>query len=170
MFAMRLVKTFLSLFSTLAVALLACTSESTPTPTANQFTLPPPAVKITNAALPPPALKISTATPDIITPTDRPIIIPTIKLTSTSSPRATQTYTPRPTLPIIVPTVTPHAAQPIIIPTVAPRPIVPTSTSAGYRSGARCKDGSHSNATGRGACSWHGGVSCWYNSDGTCSR
>ena len=28
-------------------------------------------------------------------------------------------------------------------------------------SGAICNDGSYSNATGRGACSWHGGVSEW---------
>ncbi len=42
------------------------------------------------------------------------------------------------------------------------------SSSGGYRTGARCRDGSRSNATGRGACSWHGGVSCWYYSDGTC--
>jgi|SRR5699024_6231438 len=30
-----------------------------------------------------------------------------------------------------------------------------------YRTGARCEDGSHSNATGRGACSHHGGVDYW---------
>lgn len=29
------------------------------------------------------------------------------------------------------------------------------------RSGAICSDGSYSSATGRGACSWHGGVSEW---------
>jgi hypothetical protein len=27
--------------------------------------------------------------------------------------------------------------------------------------GATCKDGSESGATGRGACSWHGGVRVW---------
>jgi hypothetical protein len=33
-----------------------------------------------------------------------------------------------------------------------------------YRTGAICMDGSRSYATGRGACSWHGGVSEWlYN-------
>lgn len=30
-----------------------------------------------------------------------------------------------------------------------------------YRVGARCKDGTSSSATGRGACSHHGGVSSW---------
>lgn len=29
------------------------------------------------------------------------------------------------------------------------------------RVGARCRDGTFSQATGRGACSWHGGVSEW---------
>ena len=29
------------------------------------------------------------------------------------------------------------------------------------RSGARCKDGTTSSATGSGACSSHGGVQCW---------
>lgn len=32
------------------------------------------------------------------------------------------------------------------------------------RTGAVCKDGSHSSATGRGACSHHGGVSYWKTS------
>ena len=31
----------------------------------------------------------------------------------------------------------------------------------GGRTGARCRDGSYSSATGRGACSHHGGVSTW---------
>lgn len=30
-----------------------------------------------------------------------------------------------------------------------------------YRIGAICKDGTRSYATGRGACSWHGGVAYW---------
>ena len=35
---------------------------------------------------------------------------------------------------------------------------------ARYRIGAVCNDGTTSNATGRGACSWHGGVDYWiYN-------
>ncbi len=29
------------------------------------------------------------------------------------------------------------------------------------RVGAKCSDGSYSSATGRGACSWHGGVAEW---------
>lgn len=47
---------------------------------------------------------------------------------------------------------------------VAPAPRAqtqaPQSTSGG-RVGATCRDGSHSNATGRGACSHHGGVAQW---------
>lgn len=35
-----------------------------------------------------------------------------------------------------------------------------------YRVGAECWDGTFSSATGRGACSWHGGVKRWiYNTD-----
>jgi hypothetical protein len=37
-----------------------------------------------------------------------------------------------------------------------------------YRIGAICNDGWQSNATGSGACSHHGGVSCWLYSDGSC--
>jgi len=32
-----------------------------------------------------------------------------------------------------------------------------------YRTGAVCSDGKISTATGRGACSWHGGVAYWTN-------
>ena len=39
-----------------------------------------------------------------------------------------------------------------------------------YRIGAVCNDGSESKATGSGACSHHGGVSCWKYSDGTCTK
>ena len=37
-----------------------------------------------------------------------------------------------------------------------------------HRIGAVCRDGSEGGATGRGACSHHGGVRCWKYSDGTC--
>jgi hypothetical protein len=39
-----------------------------------------------------------------------------------------------------------------------------------HRVGATCKDGWQSKATGSGACSHHGGVSCWQYSDGTCTK
>jgi hypothetical protein len=39
-----------------------------------------------------------------------------------------------------------------------------------HRTGATCKDGTASTATGSGACSHHGGVSCWQYSDGTCTK
>jgi len=38
------------------------------------------------------------------------------------------------------------------------------------RIGAICNDGWESSATGRGACSHHGGVMCWEYSDGTCTK
>jgi hypothetical protein len=39
-----------------------------------------------------------------------------------------------------------------------------------HRIGALCNDGWNSSATGSGACSHHGGVSCWKYSDGTCTK
>jgi hypothetical protein len=39
-----------------------------------------------------------------------------------------------------------------------------------HRVGALCNDKTNSSATGRGACSHHGGVSCWQYSDGTCTK
>ena len=36
--------------------------------------------------------------------------------------------------------------------------------------GAVCNVGTTRKATGSGACSHHGGVSCWQYSDGTCTK
>ncbi len=47
---------------------------------------------------------------------------------------------------------------------VAPQPTTqaaPSTQSTGARTGAVCKDGSSSTATGSGACSHHGGVAYW---------
>lgn len=41
-----------------------------------------------------------------------------------------------------------------------PPKLLPTKAKR-ERVGAVCRDGSGSNATGRGACSWHGGVAKW---------
>lgn len=39
--------------------------------------------------------------------------------------------------------------------------VPPTVVSSGVRTGAICRDGTRSSATGRGACSHHGGVAYW---------
>lgn len=39
-----------------------------------------------------------------------------------------------------------------------------------HRIGAVCNDGTTSTAIGSGACSHHGGVSCWQYNDGTCTK
>jgi hypothetical protein len=65
----------------------------------------------------------------------------------------TTLFTPIPATPV-PPTLKP---RPPARPTVQPAP----SSSGGGRIGAICRDGSHSNATGRGACSHHGGVDHW---------
>ena len=54
-------------------------------------------------------------------------------------------------------------------PTAGPTPPPPPPPTSRYRIGARCRDGSLSSATGSGACSHHGGVSCWRYNDGTCT-
>jgi len=52
------------------------------------------------------------------------------------------------------------------IPTTTALPIVePTVKPVQVRCGAMCKDGTRSNATGRGACSSHGGVDYWLYCD-----
>jgi uncharacterized protein YraI len=45
-------------------------------------------------------------------------------------------------------------------PTVAPKPTA-AAVFSGVRVGAVCRDGTRSSATGRGACSHHGGVEHW---------
>jgi hypothetical protein len=50
--------------------------------------------------------------------------------------------------------------KPTIAPTTSPV-AEPVEPSSGVRVGAICRDGTHSNATGRGACSHHGGVDHW---------
>jgi hypothetical protein len=45
------------------------------------------------------------------------------------------------------------------------RTVAPRDYARHYRVGARCRDGWHSDATGSGACSWHGGVAEWLYAD-----
>lgn len=59
---------------------------------------------------------------------------------------------------------------PTTVPTSAPATAVPATPADRHRTGALCVDGSTSGATGSGACSGHGGVQCWYYSDGTCTK
>lgn len=55
-------------------------------------------------------------------------------------------------------------AQPVVeppTPTPVPQPVAQPAAPSGGRTGAVCRDGSTSGATGRGACSHHGGVDHW---------
>jgi hypothetical protein len=45
------------------------------------------------------------------------------------------------------------------------RTVPPSRYARHYRIGARCRDGWRSQATGSGACSWHGGVAEWLYAD-----
>jgi len=58
---------------------------------------------------------------------------------------------------------------PIFTTTTIPRPTT-TIPITRVRTGAVCRDGWPSTATGSGACSSHGGVSCWRYSDGSCTN
>ena len=133
----------------------------------------------------PTATQTATAT---LTPTNT--LTPTITFTPTVTPTPTITNTPTITdtpTSTFTPTITFTPTK-----TNTPRPTItktplPTSTlsvgggggggggSGGggsngrVRTGALCNDGTTSSATGRGACSHHGGVKCWYYSDGSCT-
>jgi len=76
--------------------------------------------------------------------------------TIASLPVDTQTFTVPPTFTPL-PTETPRPK-----PTPKPEPaFAPAPAPSGARVGAICKDGTRSSATGRGACSHHGGVAQW---------
>jgi hypothetical protein len=108
------------------------TPEPSATPQPSATRLP------TNTAIPSPAVALPTATAQ---PTDSPTAAPT------STPTDEPTATPKPT------------AAPK--PTAKPKPTAIPLTIVGVRIGAICRDGTRSNATGRGACSHHGGVDHW---------
>jgi hypothetical protein len=118
----------------------------------------------------------STANKPYSTWTERPTYV-TQTPTITRSPTVTRTRTPKATITVRPPTATRIVITPVISvptqrPTVAPtrRPAATATIPVSrYRTGATCKDGTSSSATGKGACSRHGGVSCWRYSDGTCT-
>jgi hypothetical protein len=68
------------------------------------------------------------------------------------------------------PAVTPDSIKPMATSGIEtfPQSKAAAVTEQIHRIGATCRDGSESGATGRGACSHHGGVRCWKYSDGTC--
>jgi competence protein ComEC len=106
------------------------------------------------------------AQPPPVTPTPAPAPAPP----PDPSPEPAPTPAPSPN-PSPSPRPSP-APQPSPAPTPAPAPTPSPAPSPGlrFRIGAVCKDGTLSNATGSGACSSHGGVSCWRYSDGTCTN
>jgi hypothetical protein len=80
-----------------------------------------------------------------------------------SNPAAAPVAGPPPSFqpPVVSPPTAPPA-PPAPAPTVRPPTPYPTSPpTEGTRCGAVCNDGSRSSATGRGACSHHGGVAYW---------
>ena len=89
------------------------------------------------------------------------------KTMSTPTPSSVPTLTP---IPELTETMRPSPESPTSISTVAPTNtlapvVVPTARPVQVRCGAICKDGTQSNATGRGACSGHDGVDRWLYCD-----
>ena len=116
--------------------------------------------------------------PDTAEPATLPPVVTVARLsTSTLIPTATitPTRTISPTRTITQPTKTvqptnrraptaTQATQPTkaLAPVPTSAPVAnPTTPSSGIRTGAVCKDGTTSTATGSGACSHHGGVAYW---------
>lgn len=91
--------------------------------------------------------------------TRTPTTVPEISIAS-----STPTVQPK------VVTKVPEPTKVLPIPTKIVIPVPDNPSSNPVRTGAVCKDGTSSSATGRGACSGHGGVSCWNYSDGSCRK
>ena len=89
-------------------------------------------------------------------------------------------YTPDPSIHLGSNNMTLHAGMTIVVghmtqtaeflphSTSVVMPSTPVPNIPATRTGALCGDGTSSSATGKGACSRHGGVSCWNYSDGSC--
>lgn len=96
---------------------------------------------------------------------DEPSLSPTPNPSSTPSSTPSPSLTPMPTpTPTLDPSPTIEPDQDVQKVKVGARPTPPKllrTTAASERVGAICRDGSSSDATGRGACSWHGGVRKW---------
>jgi len=126
----------------------------------------------------PPTATASVTPSQTLTPTLTPTDTLTPTVTYTSTITLTPTITDTPTV-TYTPTITftpTRTNTPTLTPSKTP---LPTNTRVAYptqapstgrvRTGALCDDNTTSSATGRGACSHHGGVKCWYYSDGSCT-
>jgi hypothetical protein len=90
---------------------------------------------------------------DVVDPKDassKPSSTPSTAITTTLSTAASSTWT--------TPSSVTQSSR-------TPQSVPPADYSHHYRTGARCRDGWHSDVTGSGACSWHGGVAEWLYAD-----
>jgi hypothetical protein len=123
---------------------------SAPEPTEAPSATPSPTKAPTATALPTATSSpIPTATRAVVGGSQK-IVADSQGATNTAAPA---TNTPKPTAKPVAPK--PIAPKPKPKPTAIPAPV------NGVRVGAICRDGSRSSATGRGACSHHGGVATW---------
>jgi hypothetical protein len=117
--------------------------------------MPAAQVAATTAPTEPPA---PTRAPQLPSPTQTVATVPTAQPTPTNQPTATEPLPTAAAQPAAAPT-------PVPVPTARPKPTIAPKPSpvpaSGVRIGAICRDGTRSSATGRGACSHHGGVDHW---------
>ncbi|MGC3953435.1 MAG: hypothetical protein QM804_04140 [Propionicimonas sp.] len=88
---------------------------------------------------------------------------PLASSTPTETTTTPATTPPPPPTPTPTPTIKPDKVIKKFKAGSKPRPprLLPTKGTSSVRIGAICRDGSYSDATGRGACSWHKGVKEW---------
>ena len=99
----------------------------------------------------------TTSTPSAATPTaTASAVAATPSATASATPTAVATVAA-----VGASAPTPAPAAPATASPVAQTTSPPTAVPSGVRIGATCSDGSHSTATGSGACSHHGGVAYW---------
>lgn len=105
------------------------------------------------------AARSPSATAASETPPPWPTVTPTPS--PTPSPTGTPRAAPSPTVPA-APTIPPdEVIKPYKLGSKPKPPKMLTTAASRERVGAICRDGTHSSATGSGACSWHGGVASW---------
>lgn len=95
------------------------------------------------------------AVPQSFTSAPASTLAPAPGISASPAPTATPTPTPTPAIEHDAPV---HTVKTGAKPT--PPKLLPTRGTP-VRVGATCRDGSSSDATGQGACSWHGGVKRW---------
>jgi hypothetical protein len=155
---------FVSAFIALILICSQTTSGFGATSAALMASIPTATASVTPSQTFTPTLTPTNTLTPTVTYTSTITLTPTITDTPTVTYTTTITFTPtRTNTPTLTPSKTPLPTNTrVAYPTQAP-------STGRVRTGALCNDNTTSSATGRGACSHHGGVKCWYYSDGSCT-